>query len=108
MSLFKVSTFWSSTPISQEEENFDFNAFCTIKSSSSSILVTGSYQGLLRVYSPTYVKESERDGTDIEDNKGRDLLLEMLLPHPILQVCYLYFPYIMCFGILGLLISLHF
>ena len=92
MSLFKVNTFWSSSPVWQEEENFDFNAFCVNKfaadstSKVGSILITGSYQGVLRIYCPTYEREGAEE-TDPETERGQDLLLEMLLSNSILQVC---------------------
>ena len=91
MSLFKINTFWDSSPVWQEEENFDFNAFCVnkyatnTKSKTGSILITGSYQGVLRISSPTYDKarlEQENDSL----YRSQDLLLETLLPHSILQV----------------------
>ena len=95
MSLFKVNTFWNSSPVWQEEENFDFNAFCVNKfavdstSKLGSILITGSYQGVLRIYCPTY--DSEELTQEME--RGQDMLLEMLLSSSILQVilvCCLY------------------
>ncbi|KAI6661553.1 Protein PTHB1-like isoform X1 [Oopsacas minuta] len=91
MSLFKVNTFWNTSPVWQQQENFDFNAFCVNSYSTNtsskigSILITGSYQGVLRVYSPSYDKDRVYENTDGLD-RGQDLLLEMLLPHPILQI----------------------
>ena len=91
MSLFKVNTFWNSSPVWQEEENFDFNALCVNKfaadntSKVGSILITGSYQGVLRIYCPSYEREGSEEDSQ-ETDKAQDMLLEMLLPNAILQV----------------------
>ena len=91
MSLFKINTFWDTSPVWQEAENFDFNALCVnkyetnTKSKTGSIMITGSYQGVLRIYSPTYDRERLEQEND-RLYRSQDLLLETLLPHSILQV----------------------
>ncbi|XP_039771064.1 protein PTHB1 isoform X2 [Ornithorhynchus anatinus] len=81
MSLFKARDWWSTTLGDQEE--FDQGCLCVAdvdnSGSQHNKIIVGSYMGYLRVFSPHPVKTGE--GAQAED-----LLLEVYLQDPILQV----------------------
>ncbi|NXN30141.1 PTHB1 protein, partial [Nycticryphes semicollaris] len=81
MSLFKARDWWSTTL--GEKEEFDQGCLCVadVDNSGSGIdkIIVGSYMGYLRIFNPHPVKPG--DGIQPED-----LLLEVQLREPILQV----------------------
>ncbi|XP_033728305.1 protein PTHB1-like isoform X1 [Pecten maximus] len=84
MSLFKARDWWS-TSVGEAEE-FGPGCLCVanIDNGSDGLdkVVTGSYQGILRVYNPRPTKQE--DGWS--GYRPEDVLLESSLPNPILQV----------------------
>ncbi|PSN52233.1 Protein PTHB1 [Blattella germanica] len=82
MSLFKVRDLW--TAQCGEDESFDQS--CIIISNLGGRcdkIIVGSHSGYLRLYEPSL--ERLEDGKMV-GYKATDLLIEMLLPHPILQI----------------------
>ncbi|NXN17985.1 PTHB1 protein, partial [Indicator maculatus] len=81
MSLFKARDWWST--ILGENEEFDQGCLCVAdvdnSGSGQDKIIVGSYMGYLRIFSPHPVKPG--DGAQPED-----LLLEVQLKEPILQV----------------------
>uniref|UniRef100_A0A8C8APN9 Bardet-Biedl syndrome 9 n=1 Tax=Otus sunia TaxID=257818 RepID=A0A8C8APN9_9STRI len=81
MSLFKARDWWST--ILGEEEEFDQGCLCVAdvdnSGSGQDKIIVGSYMGYLRIFNPHPVKPG--DGVQPED-----LLLEVQLQEPILQV----------------------
>lgn len=83
MSLFKSREWWSVNL--NESEKYDFNCLLVTiigRDRYHSILL-GNHDGLFRFYSPT--SELTEDGT-VTGYKPSDLLLEIQLPAPILQL----------------------
>uniref|UniRef100_A0A672V0Y2 Bardet-Biedl syndrome 9 n=1 Tax=Strigops habroptila TaxID=2489341 RepID=A0A672V0Y2_STRHB len=79
MSLFKARDWWST--ILGEKEEFDQGCLCVadVDNSGQDKIIVGSYMGYLRIFNPHPVKPG--DGGQPED-----LLLEVQLREPILQV----------------------
>ncbi|XP_062425527.1 protein PTHB1 isoform X2 [Rhea pennata] len=79
MSLFKARDWWST--ILGEKEEFDQGCLCVadVDNSGQDKIIVGSYMGYLRIFNPHPVKPG--DGVQAED-----LLLEVQLREPILQV----------------------
>ncbi|XP_068791965.1 protein PTHB1 isoform X5 [Struthio camelus] len=79
MSLFKARDWWST--VLGEKEEFDQGCLCVadVDNSGQDKIIVGSYMGYLRIFNPHPVKPG--DGVQAED-----LLLEVQLRDPILQV----------------------
>ncbi|NXA49629.1 PTHB1 protein, partial [Nothocercus julius] len=79
MSLFKARDWWST--VLGEKEEFDQGCLCVadVDNSGQDKIIVGSYMGYLRIFNPHPVKPG--DGFQAED-----LLLEVQLREPILQV----------------------
>ncbi|XP_025956556.2 protein PTHB1 isoform X2 [Dromaius novaehollandiae] len=79
MSLFKARDWWST--VLGEKEEFDQGCLCVadVDNSGQDKIIVGSYMGYLRIFNPHPVKPG--DGVQAED-----LLLEVQLREPILQV----------------------
>ncbi|NWI09047.1 PTHB1 protein, partial [Crypturellus soui] len=79
MSLFKARDWWST--VLGEKEEFDQGCLCVadVDNSGQDKIIVGSYMGYLRIFNPHPVKPG--DGFQPED-----LLLEVQLREPILQV----------------------
>nr|XP_034985952.1 protein PTHB1 isoform X1 [Zootoca vivipara] len=81
MSLFKARDWWS-TVVGNKEE-FDQGCLCVANVDNSSSgqdkIIVGSYTGFLRIYNPHPIKPGDAV-------QAEDLLLEVQLPEPILQV----------------------
>ncbi|NXF90444.1 PTHB1 protein, partial [Eubucco bourcierii] len=81
MSLFKARDWWST--VLGENEEFDQGCLCVAdvdnSGSGQDKIIVGSYMGYLRIFNPHPVKPG--DGAQLED-----LLLEVQLKEPILQV----------------------
>jgi hypothetical protein len=83
MSLFKARDLWSAQ--CGEDETFD--RACIVTASLGSRydkIIVGSHSGYLRVFQPSIVR-LEDDNT--VGYKPTDLLIEMHLPQPVLQIC---------------------
>lgn len=82
MSLFKARDFW--TVICDTSEQFDQHSLKKSKfGSDDDYIITGSHYGVLRIFKPS--SEVEEDGK-VTGFKATDLLIEKMLPQPILQV----------------------
>lgn len=79
MSLFKARDWWST--VLGEKEEFDQGCLCVadVDNSGQDKIIVGSYMGYLRIFNPRPVKPG--DGVQAED-----LLLEVQLREPVLQV----------------------
>ncbi|XP_071889367.1 protein PTHB1 isoform X9 [Anas platyrhynchos] len=79
MSLFKARDWWSTTL--GEKEEFDQGCLCVadVDNSGQDKIIVGSYMGYLRIFHPHPVKPGD-------DMQAEDLLLEVQLQEPILQV----------------------
>nr|XP_013051471.2 protein PTHB1 isoform X11 [Anser cygnoides] len=79
MSLFKARDWWSTTL--GEKEEFDQGCLCVadVDNSGQDKIIVGSYMGYLRIFHPHPVKPGD-------DVQAEDLLLEVQLQEPILQV----------------------
>ncbi|XP_059829564.1 protein PTHB1 isoform X1 [Hypanus sabinus] len=79
MSLFKARDWWS-TSVGEQEE-FDQGCLCVanVDNTESDKIIIGSYQGILRIYSP----EPSKPGAALQPE---ELILEVQLQDPILQV----------------------
>ena len=85
MSLFKTKDLWSA---SCDNDLFDLGCLRVgnigVNRKSFNSIVTGSYNGILRIYNPSEAKDS--DTTTGGGFKVHDMVLEMALPEPILQI----------------------
>ncbi|XP_040404780.1 protein PTHB1 isoform X7 [Cygnus olor] len=79
MSLFKARDWWSTTL--GEKEEFDQGCLCVadVDNSGQDKIIVGGYMGYLRIFHPHPVKPGD-------DMQAEDLLLEVQLQEPILQV----------------------
>ncbi|GLH14027.1 Protein PTHB1 [Gryllus bimaculatus] len=83
MSLFKVRDLWVTNCGS--DESYDHKCISVAKlSGSSEKIIVGSHNGFLRIYEPSYKKNEDGRAIGYRPN---DLLLEVHLQQPILQVC---------------------
>jgi hypothetical protein len=82
MSLFKARDLWGVQ--CGDNETFDLASIFTANLGSRyDKIIIGSHSGYLRVFEPSI--ELLEDGK-INGNKPTDLLIEMHLPHPVLQI----------------------
>ncbi|KAK3930621.1 Protein PTHB1 [Frankliniella fusca] len=83
MSLFKAREWWSTS--CGQEEGFDQASLCVSGLGNSgnemSMIIIGSHAGTVRVFCPNLPPASEAPSY-----KPSDLLIEMNLPHPVLQL----------------------
>ena len=87
MSLFKTRDIWST---SCDNDLFDLGCLCVANLGANkkklNSIITGSYNGFLRIYNPTCTdakgKILENDGAF----KAHDLISETSFPSPIIQV----------------------
>uniref|UniRef100_A0A8C3KZ86 Bardet-Biedl syndrome 9 n=1 Tax=Chrysolophus pictus TaxID=9089 RepID=A0A8C3KZ86_CHRPC len=79
MSLFKARDWWST--VLGEKEEFDQGCLCVadVDNSGQDKIIVGSYMGYLRIFNPHPVKPGD-------EVQAEDLLLEVQLREPILQV----------------------
>jgi Bardet-Biedl syndrome 9 protein len=86
MSLFKTRDWWSTT--CGEGEVFDHGCLklsnINDNPEKKDLIIVGSYNGLLRVYNPSVVKD--KNGNINNAFKAHDLIIEKSFPAPILQV----------------------
>lgn len=86
MSLFKTRDLWSTT--CGDDDLFDFGclkaANVNANEDNSDLIITGSYNGYLRIYSPSIIKDTS--GKIDNKFKAHDLILEKQFPSPILQI----------------------
>lgn len=83
MSLFRSIEWWSVNL--NEKEMFDSNCLLVsaVGKDRSQCVLIGNHEGFFRMYSPA--SEMTEDGV-VSGYKPSDLLLEMQLPYPILQL----------------------
>jgi hypothetical protein len=82
MSLFKARDLWSAQ--CGEDETFDRACIITANlGSRHDKIIVGSHSGYLRVFEPSF--ERLEDGK-MTGYKPTNLLIEMLLPQPVLQI----------------------
>lgn len=86
MSLFKACNWWS-TQCPDFEENYDsFLLHCCrfgLENGEKDCICVGSHAGYLSIYQPI---QSDTSNNVVNDFKPTDLLLEIKLPTPILQI----------------------
>lgn len=86
MSLFKACTWWN-TQCPDYEQNYDsYLLHCCrfgLENGEKDCLVVGSHAGYLNIFQPIKTVETNNS---VNEFKPTDLLLELKLPSPILQV----------------------
>jgi Bardet-Biedl syndrome 9 protein len=92
MSLFKTKNIWTA---STEDDLYDLGclkvANIGVNKSNFNSIITGSYNGFLRIFNPLVKKENEKKGyKDDEEMAGfvrsHDLVCEISFPAPIIQI----------------------
>lgn len=82
MSLFKTRELWSA---SCDNDLFDLGCLkvCNIEANNKKYnsIITGSYNGYMRIYNPSNPSDNESPGF-----KAHDLIAEISFPAPILQI----------------------
>ena len=85
MSLFKAKDLWSTT--CGEDDLFDCGCLKAANINSNEenndLIITGSYNGYLRIYNPKPLKDSKKVDNSF---KAHDLVLEKSFNLPILQI----------------------
>ncbi|XP_026461773.1 protein PTHB1-like [Ctenocephalides felis] len=83
MSLFKARSWWNTNVSEDETESFDRNSLliARLTEGDHDNLVVGSHLGALRVYKVT---TKRLDDGSLSAYKPTDLVLEKLLPYPVL------------------------
>ena len=84
MSLFKTRDLWSTY---SGNDLFDLGclkvANLGVNKRNYNSIITGSYNGFLRIYNPSKYEAKENN---IGEAKAHDLICELSLPNPIIQI----------------------
>ena len=98
MSLFKTKEWWSYDSGGSPDDLYSSNSlaihpFKHLTGSNTSLVITGSLKGIVRIFNPALRCASSDDETNKQDLKGSskssssvDLLLEANLKSPILEI----------------------
>lgn len=87
MSLFKTRDLWST---SLDNDLFDLGCLKVANVSANKknhcSIITGSYNGFLRIYNPTFGTDDSSSKTSQSSFRAHDLVCELALSAPIIQV----------------------
>lgn len=87
MSLFKTRDIWST---SCDNDLFDLGCLKVANLGANkkkfNSIITGSYNGFLRIYNPSYTDSKGKLNDNNDSYKAHDLISETSFPSPIIQI----------------------